>query len=244
MSTPNESIYNSLTNVDDIRLLHLEPISSLDRNSMKCTLQHVRLSDKPRYEALSYMWGPIEMRPLEINGKRYDVRENLWQALFHLQKADATRVLWIDAVCINQDDIDERNYQVSQMGMIYHKAWRVLSWLGPENPSTELGIWALNNHVEFLSQPITESWINQLNAVKMLCYCKYWTRLWIIQEVLSAKKAMWYKKMKTKRMLLVFCGRKSFDLANLYPLARATLSHAVVSDLHVLSQAKVTLKEI
>jgi len=181
------SIYSSFTNIDEIRLLHLEPISSLDRNLLKCTLQHVKLSDKPRYEALSYMWGPIKMKSLEINGKRCDVRENLWQALFHLQK-DVTRVIWIDAVCINQGNIDERNYQVSQMGVVYNKAWRVISWLGPDNPSTELGIWALNNHVEFLSRPITESWIDQLNAVKMLCHSKYWTRLWIIQEVFFSEK--------------------------------------------------------
>lgn len=189
---PSDSLYTPLAEIDEIRLLHLEPNSSLDGNLMTCTLHHAKLSNKPRYEALSYMWGPKEMKSIQLNGQRYNVRENLLQALFHLQETNTKRVLWIDAVCINQDDIEERNYQVSQMGMIYHKAWRVLSWLGPDNdPSIELGIWALNNHVRFLSQPITDDWVCKLNAVKMLCFRPYWTRLWIIQEVLGARKNKW-----------------------------------------------------
>ncbi|KAH8808691.1 heterokaryon incompatibility protein-domain-containing protein, partial [Xylogone sp. PMI_703] len=188
MSTvaPTASLYSALASVDEIRLLHLEPTSSLDDTSVRCTLKHVRLSAKPRYEALSYMWGPKSMKLIELNGVQCEVRENLWQALIHLRETNSTRIIWIDAVCINQNDIEERNSQVSQMGAIYRKAWRVVTWLGPEDPSTELGVWALNNHTKYLSQSISEHWINQLKAVKNLCDRGYWTRLWIIQEVLSA----------------------------------------------------------
>ncbi|GJC90085.1 heterokaryon incompatibility protein 6, OR allele [Colletotrichum liriopes] len=74
-------------------------------------------------EALSYTWGSPELtKDILLNGKRLPVTDNLYQALLHLRQRDRDRILWIDAVCIDQGNLSERGHQVQQMGDIYHKA--------------------------------------------------------------------------------------------------------------------------
>jgi hypothetical protein len=107
----NSHLYLPLAETDEIRLLSLQPGHA--NETVKCTLQHTKLKSFPRYEALSYMWGPKEYRTIELDGKPYAVTENLWQALIHLRLEQETRTMWIDAICINQGDGSERNHQVS-----------------------------------------------------------------------------------------------------------------------------------
>jgi hypothetical protein len=184
--------YIDLEDSDEIRLLHLQPRSSGE--AINCTVELFKLSANPQYEALSYMWGPKNiLQPILINGNPYDVRENLWLALHHLRLDSEIRVLWIDAICINQQNIHERNHQVIQMGRIYHEATRVVVWLGASDPSSRLAFKVL----------LSAEWIevirsskdpeksterdHQLNAIFSLLTRAYWKRLWIIQEVLMAR---------------------------------------------------------
>jgi predicted acetyltransferase len=99
-------IYSPLADSDEIRLLLLHPGSGDD--SIKCSIQLVKLSNKPQYEALSYMWGPKDYKSIEINGRVCEVRENLYQALLHLRLHDKeegflNRAFWIDALCLYAD---------------------------------------------------------------------------------------------------------------------------------------------
>ena len=174
-------VYSQLEDSDEIRLLSLQPRSS--GATIRCTINHVKLSSKPRYEALSYMWGPKVRKPIEIDGRICNVRENLWSALSHLRFQDKRRTLWIDAICINQKDVGERNHQVTQMGLIYTKAERVIVWLGPSNPEASLAMKWLGK-VHGLGQEDID--IEGLKAIKSLCFRDYWSRLWIIQEVILA----------------------------------------------------------
>ncbi|KAK4119748.1 HET-domain-containing protein [Parathielavia appendiculata] len=83
------------------------------------------------FEALSYVWGDMSnTTPIQIGNAISDIGQNLRSALLHLRYEDRPRTLWVDAVCINQDDIDERSSQVALMGDIYTKATRVVVWLG------------------------------------------------------------------------------------------------------------------
>ncbi|CAG9987748.1 unnamed protein product [Clonostachys byssicola] len=83
------------------------------------------------FEALSYTWGdPTDLLPIEANGETMQVTRNLATALTYLRNISSARHLWIDALCINQMDTDERNAQVAIMGTIYRTARRVVSWLG------------------------------------------------------------------------------------------------------------------
>ena len=83
------------------------------------------------YDALSYTWGDNKKTAtIQINGMKARVTENLFLALERLRLADGDRILWIDAVCIDQGHDKEKGHQVQQMGDIYQTAERVIIWLG------------------------------------------------------------------------------------------------------------------
>lgn len=125
-----------------IRVIKLRP-AHRPEDPLRCTITIVSLGravTRP-YEALSYVWGePARQWPLECDGKELLVTRNCSDALVHLRRRFTPRMLWIDAICINQGDTDdavtERNGQVAMMGEIYLKAARVLVWLPPAGPST------------------------------------------------------------------------------------------------------------
>lgn len=93
---------------------------------------------KYSYEALSYVWGESSGNcTITLDGKKgVPVTDNLYAALRRLRRPDRRRVLWVDAVCIDQKNVEERNWQVQMMGRIYSNAARVVVWLGDaEGPS-------------------------------------------------------------------------------------------------------------
>ena len=112
----------------DIRLVELLPGRYSDVVQMN--LHTKNLGDKPNYEALSYAWGttPSSNRAI-INGCPVPVRESLDLGLRRLRLADQPRMLWIDAVCINQKDEKERGHQVAMMRSVYSKADCVRIWI-------------------------------------------------------------------------------------------------------------------
>lgn len=150
----------------EIRVLWLHPPAQEDdprRDEIHATLATVSLSQKPAYNALSYTWGAPDdpVHRIWLNGRPFEVRSNLYDCLVHFRDAtiqesgvplwmwiDAicinqddvgeknikeSRVpLWIDAVCINQDDVVEKNAQLSLMGDVYRHARSVISWLGSD----------------------------------------------------------------------------------------------------------------
>ena len=199
----------------EIRLVHLQPrhvSSTLDlaiplckQENIICELVTKSLSETLVYEALSYEWGPQNEPgasfPITINGTVQEVRENLWWALFYL-RGDTTRVIWIDALCINQDNITERNQQVSQMSDIYKTASNVVIWLGREHEEVEgiasdkevfdlmLRVWNATEDPESCPYTPIHSWAEDnrlLAGVVALTRRSYWYRLWIIQEVVLAR---------------------------------------------------------
>lgn len=83
------------------------------------------------YEALSYVWGsPARSRSIILNGCPFPITESLHTALLHLRDSQLDRVLWVDAISINQDDDGEKSKQIPLMRMIYAQARRVVVWLG------------------------------------------------------------------------------------------------------------------
>ncbi|KAJ8064481.1 hypothetical protein OCU04_006815 [Sclerotinia nivalis] len=113
----------------EIRCLILQPLSS--GTSIQCTVETISLLSNPEYEALSYVWGDASIqRTIIFNEIPFSVTQNLAIALHHLRLSDKPRRLWVDALCINQSDVKERNEQVRLMGEIYSMAKPVLIWLG------------------------------------------------------------------------------------------------------------------
>jgi hypothetical protein len=85
------------------------------------------------YEALSYVWGSMDTPySILVSGRPVHIGQNLYQALHRLRHHVLDRVLWIDAICINQADTREKEQQIPLMWQIYHLAGRVVVWLGEE----------------------------------------------------------------------------------------------------------------
>lgn len=124
-----------------MRLLYLQPaLWSIACNNglLHCEVMSFRVSKAPRYAALSYAWGEgIFCRKMSIGGKLLPITQNLAVALEHIREQHKAVVLWVDAVCINQDDTIEKNAQVQMMGKIYMKASVVLVWLGPSDDESD-----------------------------------------------------------------------------------------------------------
>ncbi|KAH0545073.1 hypothetical protein FGG08_000844 [Glutinoglossum americanum] len=117
-----------------IRLLRLFPAPTLN-DDIKCELFPSNLDGEHTFEALSYTWGS-EANPatITLQGEAREVTQNLAAALRHLRFHDRDRVLWVDALCINQNDTVEKSMQVDQMRQVYTRSCtsRVLVWLGDE----------------------------------------------------------------------------------------------------------------
>ncbi|KAF7190398.1 Heterokaryon incompatibility protein 6, OR allele [Pseudocercospora fuligena] len=133
---------------DCIRLLQLLPLGPEGQPQLKL-INNVTISQKGlKYTALSYCWGDSnDTLPALVDGMIFNITRNLHQALVsivsHHQSITGTFV-WIDAICINQENAEEKSRQVSQMWRIFGSARRVLAWLGPEDETSEAMFEALN----------------------------------------------------------------------------------------------------
>jgi hypothetical protein len=109
----DQAPYQTLPSQRHIRVLLLHPAKSSDaplESSLENRLLPVQAKVHLDYEALSYVWGsPEGDRPLQCNGETVMITENCEDALRHLRDAKITRTLWIDAICVNQKSIPERN---------------------------------------------------------------------------------------------------------------------------------------
>ncbi|KAF5022039.1 hypothetical protein F66182_5922 [Fusarium sp. NRRL 66182] len=140
--------YGPILPPGQIRLLTINP----DRETMVAAQLHtVNIDNCPVYKCLSYTWdGPRSDETSEdwsrptatilINGLEMPIRKNLNNALAALDRSDMLGPIWIDALCINQDDIEERNAQVAQMAQIYKDAQEVIVWLGHEEAYTRTAV--------------------------------------------------------------------------------------------------------
>jgi Heterokaryon incompatibility protein (HET) len=108
---------------------------------LSCTVSHVSLDDTPAYTALSYTWGDTSrQRVILLNEAVFTVAENLDAALRHLRRQDEPLTLWVDALCINQNDNVEKSEQLEQMRQIYSQALLVVAWLGPAADNSDVAM--------------------------------------------------------------------------------------------------------
>jgi hypothetical protein len=141
-----DQLYTNQLDSQHIRLLKPILSSSSNDENLHYTLESFDLGEAPSYVALSYTWGPPEgsefhrvedttpqFKPsVFVNGRHIFVTQNLFDGLVILRQKAIDGFLWIDAICINQQDISERSSQVSVMDQIYSGADHVVVWLGPD----------------------------------------------------------------------------------------------------------------
>jgi hypothetical protein len=127
----------------NIRLLDLDPSCAEDNKPLQGTLRIVSLDANPAYEALSYTWGSDTDNPsckMLCSGIEIPITKNCYDALRNLTKSLKLQTIWIDAICINQKDNNEKSHQIPLMCDIYGKAKRVLIWLGVEAGESDKAI--------------------------------------------------------------------------------------------------------
>lgn len=114
----------------EIRLLRILPAQET-LNQIECVISPLSLHDDPIYNALSYVWGdPNITITISVNGQPFPATKNLAAALHGLRAKGVDGLLWVDAICIDQSSIEEKNQQVPLMRDIYVKAQKTLVWLG------------------------------------------------------------------------------------------------------------------
>lgn len=198
-----------------IRLVELKPGPwSAD---IECDMTVVPLpldgAKPPSYETISYVWGdPTIQHPIKLNGCQFNVTENLFLALRRLRRSSESRTLWVDAICIYQDDDDEKAYQVGMMGDIYKGCSKCTIWLGedPESLSQAddgtgqsrtalltlemFDMFASGVHLSEMkcfspavgvgtSMRTIQRYRDNFEAVKRMASLPWWQRVWVIQEL-------------------------------------------------------------
>ncbi|KAF2018164.1 HET-domain-containing protein [Aaosphaeria arxii CBS 175.79] len=214
-------LYKMLPYTNSIRLLRIH--SSRWNKRIVCTLEPARLdvsSPVPEYEALSYVWhlrGGVAK--ITVNGHTKFIQRNLYDALQRLRYRNKERVMWVDALCLNQEDMVEKSKQLRMMHHVYQKACRVIVWLGEDdrneahkafdticavaNTQVDKPLSYTSNHrrnsvrkvpySEEIPSPEDDRWL----PVETLFNNVWWTRIWVLQEITNASKAsfLWGKAM-------------------------------------------------
>lgn len=209
----------------------------LDESGLVCSIKQYRRRVAPPYIALSYTWGPSPYQKgrlpdtdysITLNGNNFVVQQNLHDALQHLVKRVRQRnqSLWVDALCINQNDTTERSDQVRHMKEIYENATATFAWLGLpyDEDETKLAVELMQSFNKYLHDGLrenndeidivlrtvdethpgfprtaeSESYIAWDGIAEMLNQ-PYWHRVWIYQEA------------TTPGPITFFCGDHSFN---------------------------------
>lgn len=228
--------YQRIESPDAIRILELLPTTA---EEMHVRFLHSPLSELPTCEALSYEWGePTREHDIICEGKILKGTSNLLVVLKRLRLSDRPRLLWIDALCINQDDAVEVMQQINLMTYLYKNAGRVLIWLGEEKSLTKKafemlprlaksldtietfhfpfygGVMRLAGigHGELSMGDSMEQYTSQEEwpaVVDVVASRSYFTRLWTAQEV----------ALSSEESTLVLCGSLSIDWVTFYKAA-------------------------
>ncbi|KAF3077074.1 hypothetical protein CFAM422_000863 [Trichoderma lentiforme] len=187
---------------EEIRILEVSPAQS-SSDSIICHLQTVSLLDQPEYEALSYVWGSSSgSRQIFLNGKKIAVTDSLFSALTHIRDVKQPRIIWVDAVCINQKDNAEKSIQVMMMGKIYSQASRVLVWLLEYEPQE------LINDIVSFGEDQEKHYTEIPFSLFILARIDWWHRAWTFQEAGLARNLIFYvaDKQFTLKDLEVYCN--------------------------------------
>jgi hypothetical protein len=173
-----------------IRLMKVKGLQSIGyAEVIECSVSHFSINTAPKYNALSYEWSPASQSDASpatiiVNGGLMQITRNLQECLHQMFTSGSMwdqrlrqAWLWVDQICIEQSDLDEKSHQVSLMASIYQEANLALIWLGAGSTQNhETGTALRKGSLLCEGDPYRH------------CACSsYWSRLWIIQEVVLAR---------------------------------------------------------
>ncbi|CAH0027951.1 unnamed protein product [Clonostachys rhizophaga] len=192
--------HQTLPSPNSIRIMNIQPGSGND--ILHYTIKELSLHEaEGKYEGVSYVWGLNDPTVNSIcDGKELRITPNLNDVLQGLRLRHEPRSVWVDAICINQQDHVEKNDQVRKMGEIFSKAKRVLCWLGTDNEGiaedcfkliveTKAALarewhqdWGINNIVNDLRLPSLSRDQQRWEKVRRLFGLPWFERTWVVQE--------------------------------------------------------------
>jgi len=182
---------------------------------------------EPKFEAISYTWGSnadpqmvyvLDQDQTNQEEQQLEITANLASALMDLRYTDRSRALWVDAICINQQDLTERNEQVLRMKDLYKQADRVVVWLRPTSTSSALALSTVEHigkQVEFAGNKLLPApnaaepeWYraphslpydeDTWHSIYELLIRPWFDRVWILQEIqLANPKAIITEQSKS-----------------------------------------------
>ena len=168
--------------------------------------------ERIKYTALSYTWGSAavsdDVKDILIHNKPVCVRRNLWDFLHTMRQARIDGPFWIDALCIDQLKTAEKERQLRLMPNIYAEASTVLIWLGTYGEEEAQGVLQLHDRYSKGKLQGKLDRIAHYYALQYLVKNKYWTRLWVVQEIFMARK------------LRVYTGALRWDFSDLTRISR------------------------
>ncbi|RKK68451.1 hypothetical protein BFJ69_g13609 [Fusarium oxysporum] len=202
-------LYHKLPFPDSIRLLELSQDEMKDSICGHLVLS--RLKDTPCFAALSYVWGCASSEDpiLKVDGFELKIRQSLKHALDALFYGSNKILLWIDQICIDQENYIERQFQVTLMSKIFRQAQRVICWLGLDDENTKIAFdlstvlaiegFDLESWKEPMQRLVEAGFISDisdlvnparvpLSALAWLVKKTWFGRLWTVQEVALASK--------------------------------------------------------
>ena len=202
MEISNGFPYKALPDASQyIRLLRIDPGEGGD--DLTYSLEVFKLDDTPEHAAISYTWGITEpARYVTINGSHVSVRDNCRYAMWQNRLHGLADYYWMDAICINQADLTEKNSHVAMMGAIYQNASVVVCCVG----EVDSDLAALSESLEdapsisyYSDAELWHSWLEllwlqdhsgamaQWETAQNFARRPYWARQWILQEIFLAK---------------------------------------------------------
>ncbi|OAP65386.1 hypothetical protein AYL99_01358 [Fonsecaea erecta] len=201
------SIYKPLKPLE-IRLFRMDSAADATDNKAEIvlSLDNYLISEAPPFSALSYCWGdPATTASLQVNGNVLPITNNLNTALRRLrtvQERDHIQFWWVDAICIHQQNLRERAEQVMLMREIFRVASSVVVWLGePQSAGNNFlhDVKAIHSYIDdhesgqsTLPPPDVKIVEPHLPGVYDLVGNAYFTRLWMVQETMAARRAVFY----------------------------------------------------
>jgi hypothetical protein len=225
-----------------VRLVQLPPGDP--DGDIWCSMLPHRLSEAPEYEAVSYCWGDSNDRTvIQCDGKTLEIQSNLKDFLLRTRAKGYPRTLWIDSICVNQADDVEKGGQVLRMKDIYERAMNTLIWLGKEENDSMLGLYFAKKLSDafFADKEVSRLWY-KVSADMFSVWNPGWvpflrlferawfTRSWIVQEVVVSKDAY------------IICGSKAIPWDTLVAaLIRTVLHHPWVGEVYTMKNIDFVL---
>lgn len=202
LSPQKRELYRKLHHQkQQIRLLRILP-SSISNAPIRCELIVVSLQDDPVFDAISYCWGdPSVTVNIYVNNKLFPVTVSLHGALQRFRGNQTRCTVWADAICINQQDREERTPQVKLMHLVYSKAEQAKIWLGEADKQSQLAFDAMREIIDPYGAdpefPSLEMGAKievpvLLSALLSLLNRPWFGRIWVVQERQLAQQSFYY----------------------------------------------------